>query len=390
MNGYIYLLKNPHISFVKVGFTTKTPEERALDISSATGVPGQWKVVHYWKVEHAHKAEQRLFKGPLRLFRLDSKQEFFKLDIAEAILKISDFLENAGIDPFEHKEKELAEKQRKYEEEKIERKRLALEQVRKQIETDFIKPLLVNDVKNAQKNELETKLKIEVELKTLELDLSNKSLFVLVLFFVIGFVLTLFFWRMGLGNWIVSATVLVASWFVIDKSYFNSKRGAISDLRVEIEKSIGRLKKVETDFLDCYLFLGKSETNVFQDVGANKNFRELCGYPKISSLKQYYEILTLIETEKSALPQLTINEYFRCSFNAARGYWLKLPPLNLSQILAIKSEHDRYDKLLMQFNDLLEKEYQRSLKIEGNEEKRVLKAIKYSGHKPYYGRRRRY
>lgn len=36
--GYIYLLKNPHISFVKVGFTTKTPEERALDISSAIGV----------------------------------------------------------------------------------------------------------------------------------------------------------------------------------------------------------------------------------------------------------------------------------------------------------------------------------------------------------------
>jgi hypothetical protein len=44
-SGYIYLLINSAMEgFVKIGKTTKTPEERAKELSNATGVPTPFTV----------------------------------------------------------------------------------------------------------------------------------------------------------------------------------------------------------------------------------------------------------------------------------------------------------------------------------------------------------
>lgn len=102
---YVYLLQNHHVpNLVKFGFTTRHPDSRALEISSATGVPGDWNVIHYWEVVDGYAVEQRVFKH-LKQYRLD-RQEFFKLTPRVAIQKISEAIDECGIDPIA-KEAEL-------------------------------------------------------------------------------------------------------------------------------------------------------------------------------------------------------------------------------------------------------------------------------------------
>jgi hypothetical protein len=61
MSGYIYVLSNPNMpGLVKIGYTDRSPEARAKDLSGATGVPGRFKVEKYWQMEDAQKHERRV------------------------------------------------------------------------------------------------------------------------------------------------------------------------------------------------------------------------------------------------------------------------------------------------------------------------------------------
>lgn len=88
--GCVYALRNWKIGkrVLKLGFTTKSPEERAKSISRNTGVYGKWEPVYAAYVNcHPYRIEQRLFEQ-LANFRDSSQKEFFNLDLIDVVLAI--------------------------------------------------------------------------------------------------------------------------------------------------------------------------------------------------------------------------------------------------------------------------------------------------------------
>lgn len=85
--GYVYIMINPsYQGLVKIGKTTKEPEDRAKELSSATGVATPFVVVYHREFNNCHKAEQNIHsileeKG----FRINNSREFFSISIPEAI-----------------------------------------------------------------------------------------------------------------------------------------------------------------------------------------------------------------------------------------------------------------------------------------------------------------
>ena len=61
--GYIYVLINASMpGLIKVGMTTNTPEERAEQLSSATGVPTPFVVAYQRYVNDCAAAEEFVHK----------------------------------------------------------------------------------------------------------------------------------------------------------------------------------------------------------------------------------------------------------------------------------------------------------------------------------------
>jgi len=86
-SGYVYVLMNPSMpNLVKIGKTTRDPEERAKELSSTTGVPTPFTVVYDGYFQSCTKAEQHIHlvleeKG----FRVSMNREFFEIPIKDAI-----------------------------------------------------------------------------------------------------------------------------------------------------------------------------------------------------------------------------------------------------------------------------------------------------------------
>lgn len=66
----------------KVGFTVKTPKERAEELSRATGVPLAYVVVHSWHHKNAREQE-KLAHAALADYRVTPRREFFKAPFEE-------------------------------------------------------------------------------------------------------------------------------------------------------------------------------------------------------------------------------------------------------------------------------------------------------------------
>lgn len=80
---YVYLLLNEHMpGLVKIGYTEREPEARAAELSSPTGVPGEFRVHASWAVDDGRTVEGLVFAelAPYRLLN----QEFFRLTPDEA------------------------------------------------------------------------------------------------------------------------------------------------------------------------------------------------------------------------------------------------------------------------------------------------------------------
>jgi hypothetical protein len=78
---YLYVLVNPahKQGLFKVGYTTRTPEERARELSSHTGNPTNYLVVESWRVKDGKETE-RIVHHRLEKYRLSGNREFFLVD----------------------------------------------------------------------------------------------------------------------------------------------------------------------------------------------------------------------------------------------------------------------------------------------------------------------
>lgn len=100
----VYILTNEHVpNLVKFGFSTRDPHDRAAELSTPTGVPGQWIVHHYWRVADGYATEQSIFHK-FRELRLD-RQEFLRFTAHEAVQAISQELQRLGSNPIEQARK---------------------------------------------------------------------------------------------------------------------------------------------------------------------------------------------------------------------------------------------------------------------------------------------
>jgi len=83
--GYIYVLTNPSIQdIVKIGKTQRSPDERAKELSLATGVPTPFIVVYQSYFSDCDKAEI-FIHTKLDKYRVVNNREFFKVAIPIAI-----------------------------------------------------------------------------------------------------------------------------------------------------------------------------------------------------------------------------------------------------------------------------------------------------------------
>lgn len=82
--GTVYVLTNSALSnAVKIGYTTRSAEKRAREVSSGTGVVGRWEVAHEIESPRPKRTEKEVHK------RLSDKKvqgggEFFRIDPEEA------------------------------------------------------------------------------------------------------------------------------------------------------------------------------------------------------------------------------------------------------------------------------------------------------------------
>ena len=92
-NGYIYVLSNSLMEgLFKVGWTERSPEERAAELSD-TGLPEPFKVAYSIKTDLSIETEKLIHKK-LDKFRYRSDREFFKTDLETIKKAISEVLNN--------------------------------------------------------------------------------------------------------------------------------------------------------------------------------------------------------------------------------------------------------------------------------------------------------
>ena len=82
---WVYVLSNPSLpkEYLKIGYTKLNPEERATQISSATGVPTPYKVEWAYKCFNGEIVE-RMTHEKLKAFRVNNRKEFFHISLEEA------------------------------------------------------------------------------------------------------------------------------------------------------------------------------------------------------------------------------------------------------------------------------------------------------------------
>jgi hypothetical protein len=81
--GELYIMRCPLMAqnIFKVGFTTKTAEGRARELSSVTGIPQAFVVLKKWKCKEAQKIETDVHIALLP-YRIENAREFFKVELS--------------------------------------------------------------------------------------------------------------------------------------------------------------------------------------------------------------------------------------------------------------------------------------------------------------------
>ena len=96
-SGWIYILSTREMNDVlKIGMTTRTVEERAREINTATGVVIPFGVRRCWRVCDPGRAE-RMVHAALAEHRLRMDREFFRIDFKVAAPIIESLLADAKL-----------------------------------------------------------------------------------------------------------------------------------------------------------------------------------------------------------------------------------------------------------------------------------------------------
>lgn len=95
--GYVYALFNRAFQngLLKIGMTRRTPEERAQEISTGTGLPATFEVLYYEHVTDCERAE-RLLHERLKQFRTSSNREFFHIDAPHVVRALAAVADEVG------------------------------------------------------------------------------------------------------------------------------------------------------------------------------------------------------------------------------------------------------------------------------------------------------
>ena len=81
---WVYVLENETLpGLLKIGYTKSTPDERAKQISNATGVPLPYKVAWAFRCFNGELLEGEVHHA-LRKYRVNNKREFFQVGLDEA------------------------------------------------------------------------------------------------------------------------------------------------------------------------------------------------------------------------------------------------------------------------------------------------------------------
>lgn len=81
---WVYILSNPTTpGLLKIGYTKLTPDERAKQISNATGVALPYKVEWAFKCFNGEQLEGEVHRK-LKAYRVNNNREFFQISLEEA------------------------------------------------------------------------------------------------------------------------------------------------------------------------------------------------------------------------------------------------------------------------------------------------------------------
>jgi hypothetical protein len=98
-NEYVYVLVNKSMpDMVKIGMTIRDVDNRAKEISGATGVPTPWIPVYSFKCFNSYKLEQELHKH-LDAVRVSGNREMFYMHSKDAIEIVNQLGEKYTISP---------------------------------------------------------------------------------------------------------------------------------------------------------------------------------------------------------------------------------------------------------------------------------------------------
>lgn len=91
VEGFVYILTNEFMpGIVKIGYTNRTPEQRAWELyEKRTGVPGKFHVAFRLKCRDAKTLEHKVHRK-LAAHRVNAYREYFRVDVSHAIGVIND------------------------------------------------------------------------------------------------------------------------------------------------------------------------------------------------------------------------------------------------------------------------------------------------------------
>jgi len=90
--GYVYVLSNPKIpSLVKIGFTTRSVENRVSELNSSSGVPMPFVIESFFTSTEPHTDEKKIHER-LEGYRDSKDREFFNVTPEKALFLITKIL----------------------------------------------------------------------------------------------------------------------------------------------------------------------------------------------------------------------------------------------------------------------------------------------------------
>lgn len=88
--GFIYILNNPSLEgMVKIGATTKDPNDKCRELSSNPSIPTQFNIVYYLSSINPFKVVG-IVHTILDEYRVNKSRDFFKVDVAQTVNLIED------------------------------------------------------------------------------------------------------------------------------------------------------------------------------------------------------------------------------------------------------------------------------------------------------------